>query len=154
MKEALSAVLRRPRVVIEQFIAYLLLGYLAYRWLALPVARVWQVALLLITAILWLGALAFLARRAVMMLRRDAPRIPLGKVLLCGVILAAVGLVGPWWLIRWVPALEGFGAQMASFLARFGLAYLLLLGCWLVFASLIAVAGTPASTQESTVPRP
>jgi hypothetical protein len=131
-----------------------LLGYLAYLWLALPVARVWQVALLLITAILWLGALAFVARRAVVMFRRDAPRIPVAKVLLFGVVLAVIGLFGPWWLIAWVPALEGFGAQMASFLTRFGLAYLLLLGCWLVFASLIAVAGTPASTHESTVPRP
>ena len=40
MKEALSAVLRRPRVVVEQFVAYLLLGYLAYLWLALPVKQV------------------------------------------------------------------------------------------------------------------
>jgi hypothetical protein len=154
MREALSAVLRRPRLWIEQFIAYLLLGYLAYLWLALPVGRVWQVAVLLITALLWLGALLFVARRAVVMLRRDAPRMPAAKVLFFGVALAAVGLLGPWWLIQWVPTLESFGAQAASFVARFGLAYLLLLGCWLTFASLIAGAGRPASTHDSTAPRP
>jgi hypothetical protein len=154
MKEALGAVLRRPRLWIEQFFAYLFLGYVAYLWLALPVGRVWQVAILLLTALLWLGALFFAARRAMVMLRRDAPRMPVAKVLLLGLALATVGLFGPWLLVQWVPTLESFTAQAASFVARFGLAYLLLLGCWLTLASLIAAAGTPPSTQDSTVPRP
>ena len=154
MKEALAAVLRRPRLLFEQVVAYLLLGYLGYLWLGLPVGRMWQLAVLLGTALLWFAALFWVARRPFVMLRRDAPRQPIPRILLFSVVLAAIGIFGPWWLIDWVPALDSLASQAVSFFARFGLAYLLVLGCWLTFASLVAAAGTPPATQDSTTARP
>jgi hypothetical protein len=141
MKEALSAVVRRPRVLIEQFVAYILLGYLGYLWLALPVGRMWQIAVLLLTALLWFGALFFTARRAVIMFRRDVPRLPMGQIVLFGALLAGVGLLGAWALINWVPALDSLTSQVISFAARFGLAYLVILACWLTFAAMLAAGG-------------
>ena len=50
--------------------------------------------------------------------------------------LAAAGVLLPWLLVRWVPKLQGFGAQTASMAVRFGLAYAIALAAWLSIASL------------------
>jgi|SRR5687767_7551292 hypothetical protein len=149
MKEALAAVLRRPRLLVEQAAAYLLLGYLGYLWLGLPVGHMWQLAVLLVTALLWFTALLWIARRPFVMLRRDAPRVPMPQIILFGAVLAGIGILGPWWLIGWVPGLDSLASQAISFFTRFGLAYLLIIGCWLTFASLVTAAGTPSSTHEN-----
>lgn len=51
---------------------------------------------------------------------------------------AALGLWLPAKLIGWVPAIEGIPAATASMLARFGVALVLAVVCWLVFLSLLA----------------
>lgn len=56
-------------------------------------------------------------------------------------------------LIGWVPRLNGFGLQAASFVLRAAVAYLLLVGGWLVLAS-VTSAGRPRFTQPNTVDSP
>ena len=146
MKEALLAVLRRPRLIAEQLVCYAVLGYLAWLWLGMPVARWWNIAALAISAILWFVALCLAGRRAAVALRRDSHKPPVPqRVALC-TALGALGALASYTLINWVPALEGLTAQAVSFALRFGLAYFLLIFCWLLIASLTA-GGKPVSTQ-------
>lgn len=153
MKEAIQAVIRRPRLIVEQALAYLTLGVLGYLWLGLPVGRWWQVVLLLISALAWLAGAVWCVRRALLLLRRDAPRLPAFQIFSTGIVLAAIALGVGFVLTGWVPPFASLAAQLASFALRFGLSYLLLIGCWLTFAALIS-AGSPRSTQESTGARP
>jgi hypothetical protein len=48
---------------------------------------------------------------------------------------AAAGFLLSMRLISWVPAFQSFGAQTASMIVRFGLAYAIALAAWLVIAS-------------------
>ena len=51
----------------------------------------------------------------------------------CAAMLAA-GYFLPGWLIGWVPKFSGFGAQTASWIVRFSLAYVIALAAWLEIA--------------------
>jgi hypothetical protein len=51
----------------------------------------------------------------------------------CAVMLAA-GCFLPGWLIGWVPKFSGLGAQTASWIVRFSLAYVIALAAWLEIA--------------------
>jgi hypothetical protein len=66
-------------------------------------------------------------------------------------LLCAVRI--PLLLLNWVPRLNGFGVQMASFVCRAAVAYLLFGAAWLVLA-FITAAGTPRPTQPSTAGSP
>ncbi|HEY4365561.1 MAG TPA: hypothetical protein VGN17_31660 [Bryobacteraceae bacterium] len=66
-------------------------------------------------------------------------------------LLAAVWL--PLKLLRWIPSVNGFGQEAASFVVRAGIAYLLFVGAWLALA-FVTSAGKPRVTQPSTVPSP
>jgi hypothetical protein len=59
-------------------------------------------------------------------------------LLLCGAIV-------PWLLLRWVPALGGFAAQLVSAVIRLSLAYLLFTGAWLAFGILVRRWAEPPS---------
>ncbi len=50
------------------------------------------------------------------------------------VVMLAVGYFLPGWLIGWVPRFSGFGAQTASWIVRFSLAYVIALAAWLEIA--------------------
>ena len=52
-------------------------------------------------------------------------------------------------LLAWVPLTEGFGLEMASFVVRAAVAYLLFCASWLVLAY-VTSAGKPRFTQSST----
>lgn len=67
-------------------------------------------------------------------------------VLVCGVLV-------PFQLLSWVPRVGSFGAEMASFVLRALLAYLLFVAGWLLLAFLTS-GGRPTATQLSTVASP
>jgi hypothetical protein len=50
-------------------------------------------------------------------------------------LLAVAGLVLPGLLVGWVPKFESFGAQTASMVVRFALAYAIALASWLAIAA-------------------
>lgn len=50
--------------------------------------------------------------------------------------LVAAGVALPWLLVRWVPQFQNFGAQTASLVVRFGMAYAIALAAWLTLVSL------------------
>jgi hypothetical protein len=56
-------------------------------------------------------------------------------------------------LVGWVPQVNGFRLETASFILRAALAYLLFGICWL-FLAFITSAGNPRFTQPRTVPSP
>jgi hypothetical protein len=72
-------------------------------------------------------------------------------------IAAPVALLCAMWiplrLLGWVPHVGSFGAEMASFVVRAVLAYLLFIAGWLVLAFAIS-AGKPRFTQPSTAVSP
>jgi hypothetical protein len=51
--------------------------------------------------------------------------------------MAAAGFLLPMRLISWVPAFQSFGAQTASMIVRFGLAYAIALTAWLAIAAAV-----------------
>jgi hypothetical protein len=51
-------------------------------------------------------------------------------------LLALAGLALPWLLVIWVPRFQSFGAQTASLVVRFALAYAIALASWLLLARL------------------
>jgi len=59
----------------------------------------------------------------------------------------------PFKLIGWVPHMSGFRMEMASFLSRLILAYLLFTGAWLL-AVFFSSAGKPRLSQPKTAPSP
>src|SRR6266536_3587827 len=63
-------------------------------------------------------------------------------------VLVVAGVALPWLLVRWVPRLQSFGAQTASMIVRFGLAYGIALAAWLGIASL------PRASHSITFSRP
>jgi len=77
---------------------------------------------------------------------------------LLGRLLAAPALLLcafrlPFLLMGWVPRMGGFWLEMLSFAVRFGLAYLLFVGAWLLLVFLTS-SGKPAVTQPKTVVSP
>lgn len=56
-------------------------------------------------------------------------------------------------LFAWVPDLKSFPMQMASFLVRVGIGYLLCVAAWLLLV-FITAGGSPRLTQAKTVPSP
>jgi hypothetical protein len=68
-------------------------------------------------------------------------------------VLLACGFLLPLRLVQWVPDVDGFWAQSASFVLRAGGAYLLLGAAWLLLA-FITLRGKPDVTQPRTVVSP
>ncbi|MBK7929015.1 MAG: hypothetical protein IPJ98_16515 [Bryobacterales bacterium] len=65
-----------------------------------------------------------------------------------GIVLAVLGLLVPWWLIKWVPAFSSMVMETLSMLVRFGIAYVLATVSWTAMAALLpklAEAGLPAT---------
>lgn len=81
-----------------------------------------------------------------------APRVRwLYWIAVCALLLCAIWV--PLKLIDWAPHIRQFGLQMASFLGRLGVGYLLFAGALLVLEFLTS-AGKPRATQPSTVGSP
>lgn len=68
-------------------------------------------------------------------------------------VLLLLALWAPWKLIGWTPRPTSFALQMASFVMRFGLAYLLFVAAWLSLA-FVASGGTPRFSQSKTAASP
>jgi len=102
------------------------------RWIALPL-------LLLI-----LGSAV--SERGFGALRGSALDRALGGARVAGLwlrcaLLIAVGVGVPCLLVHWVPGLAGIAAQAASMIARFLLAYTVMIASWLVLLALVGRAG-------------
>jgi hypothetical protein len=68
-------------------------------------------------------------------------------------VLLLLAVRVPLMLVNWVPRVDGFGVQSASFAMRAAVAYLLFGGAWLVLA-FITSEGNPRAAQPSTVVSP
>jgi hypothetical protein len=68
-------------------------------------------------------------------------------------VLLACAFLLPLRIVRWVPEVDGFWGQSASFVARAGVAYLLFGAAWLLLA-FTTLRGKPEVTQPSTVVSP
>lgn len=65
-----------------------------------------------------------------------------------GTVLAVLGLLVPWWLIKWVPSFSSMAMETVSMLVRFGIAYVLATVSWTAMAALLprlAAAPLPAT---------
>lgn len=109
------------------------------RWVALPV--------------LLLPAVSAIAASGWKGFRYKGPLVPgwlygieVPLLLLCLIRL-------PLWLYYWVPAVDGFVMQAASFAVRIATAYLLFCVSWLALA-FVTSGGKPGSTQASTADSP
>jgi hypothetical protein len=67
--------------------------------------------------------------------------------------LVVLAIWAPLKLVAWKPVLTGFGVEVASVIARFGLAYLLFVGTCLLLA-FVTSRGKPNPSQPTTVPSP
>lgn len=93
------------------------------------------VAVVLAMLLMFGWALPVAGRIARAGLRTDwrPPRLPMTYWFVAiGYVLA--GLLLPWWLFFWTPAMSGAYAELGSFVARTGLALVLYVGGWLGFA--------------------
>lgn len=61
------------------------------------------------------------------------PRLPV-TYWFVAIAYVLVGLVLPCWLFFWTPRVTGPWAEVGSFAARAGLAFVIYVGCWLAFA--------------------
>lgn len=68
-------------------------------------------------------------------------------------VLLACAFLLPLRIVQWVPEVDGFWGQSASFVVRAGVAYLLFGAAWLLLA-FITLRGRPDVTQPSTVVSP
>jgi hypothetical protein len=68
-------------------------------------------------------------------------------------VLLVCALWVPLKLLGWVPGVNGFSTEMASFVLRAGIAYLLLVTAWLLLA-FVTSAGKPRFTQPKTLASP
>ena len=68
-------------------------------------------------------------------------------------VLLVCALWAPLKLLNWVPGVNGFSMEMASFVLRAGVAYLLLVAAWLALA-FVTSGGKPLFTQPKTVASP
>ncbi len=109
------------------------------RWMVLPV--------LLLPAASAIAARGWSGYRAIGARSRE------WRYWICVPLLLVCFLWLPLWLIRWVPHVEGFWIQAASFTLRAIVAYLLFGIAWLVLA-FITSGGKPALTQPRTVGPP
>jgi hypothetical protein len=134
-------------LIVEQALTYLLLAVLAYFWLGLPVGNWWQVALVFVSGLLWIAALLFSARRAIRQLRCQVPRLPSFQRTILSLLLAGAGIACMVVLLGWVPAVQGLAVQAISLAIRFGIAYAVLIGCWLMVAALLS-GGIPQPGQD------
>lgn len=82
-------------------------------------------------------------------LRRS--RNPLYWIEVCAFLLLAIWV--PLKLVHWIPKLPAFNAQMASFVARFALGYLLFIAA-LLSLEFFTSAGKPREIHPSTVASP
>ncbi len=69
----------------------------------------------------------------------------------CALLVVAIWV--PLKLVAWVPLAAHFNTQMISFLARFGVGYLLFV-CGLLAVEFLTSSGTPRATQPSTAGSP
>ncbi len=109
------------------------------RWTALPV-----LLLPVASAVAALGWQGF--RKTSLRVPRWLYWIEVPLLLLCLIRV-------PLWLYYWVPEVNGFGMQAASFTARIAAAYLLFGVSWLVLA-FVTSAGKPRPAQSSTADSP
>jgi hypothetical protein len=109
------------------------------RWTALPVFL-----LPVASAVAALGWQGF--RKTSLRVPRWLYWIEVPVLLLCLIRL-------PLWLFYWVPEVNGFGMQAASFTVRIAAAYLLFGASWLVLA-FVTAAGKPRPDQSSTADSP
>jgi hypothetical protein len=94
------------------------LAALAYAWLAWPVARWYDLAVLALIALVWLALAAVLVWRSV----KHFPAPPFSIRKLAGdaafwaalVVTAVVGFGVPWLLLEWVPVFTSLVAQSVS----------------------------------------
>jgi hypothetical protein len=85
--------------------------------------------------------------------RRTSHRVP-GLLYWIEVPLLLLCLIRvPLWLFYWVPEVNGFGMQAASFTARIAVAYLLFGASWPVLA-FVTSRGKPRPAQSSTADSP
>jgi len=68
-------------------------------------------------------------------------------------VLVLLAIWVPLKLLAWAPHMKTFRMEMASFVARAAVAYLLFVAGWLALA-FVTPAGKPVRTQPSTVPSP
>jgi hypothetical protein len=69
---------------------------------------------------------------------------PTRKYWVSSALLVLAGIWLPRLLVGWVPKFQGFGAQTASMILRFGLAYAIALAAWLSIAALARRSGSVA----------
>jgi hypothetical protein len=122
-----------------------------YWWTGLPESTGIQLAASALVLTACLAGLGFLAIIGVRALR---PAEPVGLPgWIAAVVFFVIALRFAYWIIWWVPAAAGFGAQVASMAVRFSLAYLFAVAGWTALLRAIA-SGIPRSTHPSTAPRP
>lgn len=68
---------------------------------------------------------------------------------LAGVLLAVAGLLIPWWLINWVPAVGSLAMEAISAAVRFTLAYVLAIVSWVTMAAFMARLDRGAETSAT-----
>jgi hypothetical protein len=117
------------RLIVEQVLGHAALAALLYWWLGYAESGIPQLLLSLVCVVLLIAGTVFLAVRARGQLRATVPSAPVTTVI--AVLLLPAALAVGYLLVWWVPQVEGFTAQALSMVARWGLAYLLVLLAWL-----------------------
>lgn len=139
---------KHPRVLVEQVLGWGLLCGLLYWWLGLAESSISQLLLSAGGVLVILAVLVLLVGR----IRRMAAASPVRPALVPALVTLGGSILLAWWLVWWIPPVQGLRMQMISAALRFGVAYLLLVTFWV---DLVASAGsTPRSAQPSTAASP
>ena len=145
--EACRRVLHRPIYTVAGFAGILALAGVVYWWLAMPVARMWDLVLLAVTGLAALIMAAGLAWKGLTAFRCAGSSLPRaagkGPFWLAGMIGLGTGILLPWLLIRWVPEVHGLWPQAASMGIRFTIAGLCFVSTVLWLGAVAAQLGEP-----------
>lgn len=138
--------LKRPAAFAEQMLGLGAIGGIFWWWLGIAESTTGRVmlsaaALVAIVAGLWILVHRGRARLA------DSAQPGSVAQSLSALLFLAMSVAAAYWLIWWVPAIEGLRGQIASMVVRFGAAFLLVALFW---SNLLAAMASPKNaTIES-----
>jgi len=113
----------------------------------------WWIVLWALIPVLLLPLASGIASLGLRGVREFGTRLKDWRYWLMAPALLSVAIWAPLEIVAWKPSRGTFAVELAGFALRFGLAYLLFVGAWLLLA-FVTSRGKPSRNQPTTVPSP
>lgn len=136
--------LKRPAAFAEQALGLLLAGGIFWWWLGIAESSASRLLFSASALLALVAVLAVLIKRGRTRLA-DASEPGSGAQAITALLFLAMSIAAAYFLVWWVPAIEGLRGQIASVVLRFGAAFLLVVLFW---SNLLAAMAPKNETIE------